>query len=119
MNDREYELARHVAATADAWLTDPRDGGLYQRLVDAVLAWRSYAMPTLDGLQDAGRPTTADLAAASEASSTTAADPAVPDADDPGRQPAQLGALASDLLTALRERSTSGPHEAGGPGPST
>lgn len=101
MTDREYELARHVAATADAWLTDPRDGALYQRLVDAVLAWRSYAMPTLDGLQNADRPTTAELAAAADAVTAVHGNAAVP-AREADRQPVRLAGVASDVMAALR-----------------
>ena len=52
---RSATLARHVAEAADAWLRDPLDAGVYQRLVAATLAWRAHAQPTLDGMEDAGR----------------------------------------------------------------
>ena len=48
-------LARHVAEAADAWLRDPLDAGVYQRLVAATLAWRAYTRPALEGLEHAGR----------------------------------------------------------------
>lgn len=41
-------LDRHVAQAADAWLTDPRDAGVYARLVRAIEARRRYLHPTLD-----------------------------------------------------------------------
>lgn len=37
-----------VAGTADAWLADPQDTGVYTRLVEAIRARRSYLNPTLD-----------------------------------------------------------------------
>ncbi|QJW35112.1 hypothetical protein [Cellulosimicrobium protaetiae] len=41
MTDKDGRLARHVAEAADAWLRDPLDAGVYRRLVEATLAWRS------------------------------------------------------------------------------
>ena len=52
---RAAVLARHVAEAADAWLRDPLDTGIYQRLVDATLAWRAHTRPALEGLEHAGR----------------------------------------------------------------
>lgn len=43
-------LARHVADAADAWLTDPRDTGVYTRLVEATLRYRRWARPELPTL---------------------------------------------------------------------
>lgn len=52
---RAAVLARHVAEAADAWLRDPLDAGVYERLVAATLAWRAHTRPALDGLEHAGR----------------------------------------------------------------
>jgi len=52
---RAAALARHVAEAADAWLRDPLDAGIYQRLVTATLAWRAHTRPVLEGLEHAGR----------------------------------------------------------------
>lgn len=41
-------LANDVAEAADAWLRDPRDAGIYTRLVQAVDRWRTATRPTLD-----------------------------------------------------------------------
>jgi hypothetical protein len=41
-------LAEQVAEAADAWLRDPRDAGVYQRLVHAIDAWRGATRPQLD-----------------------------------------------------------------------
>lgn len=41
----------------DAWLADPRDAGVYGRLVTAIEARRQYLQPTLD--EAAAMPSTA------------------------------------------------------------
>ncbi len=46
-------LANDVAEAADAWLRDPRDTGVYARLVQAVERWRAVTRPTLDSAHDA------------------------------------------------------------------
>lgn len=48
-------LARAVAQAADAWLTDPRDVGVYERLVHATVQWREYSQPMLEGTETSGR----------------------------------------------------------------
>lgn len=45
-------LANDVAEAADAWLRDPRDTGVYTRLVQAVERWRMVTRPTLDRAHD-------------------------------------------------------------------
>lgn len=55
IDERAAKLADDVAAAADAWLTDPADAEVYRRLVAAVVAWRRYTRPMLDGLERAGR----------------------------------------------------------------
>lgn len=40
-------LADDVAEAADAWLRDPRDTGVYTRLVQAIERWRTVTRPTL------------------------------------------------------------------------
>lgn len=58
MDDDAATLAERVAAAADAWLRDPLDAGVYRRLVDAVLAWRSITRPQLDLIAPAPGATT-------------------------------------------------------------
>jgi len=41
------QLSHQVATAADAWLTDPRDSGVYVRLVRAIEAYRHYRQPEL------------------------------------------------------------------------
>jgi hypothetical protein len=41
-------LDRRVAEAADAWLSDPRDAGVYARLVAAIAERRAYLQPRLD-----------------------------------------------------------------------
>ncbi|GEA84835.1 hypothetical protein GCM10009774_33230 [Cellulomonas gelida] len=48
IDDEVGRLAERVAAAADAWLRDPQDAGVYRRLVDAVLAWRTVTRAQLD-----------------------------------------------------------------------
>lgn len=45
--DTTSRLAAAVAEAADAWLKDPRDVNIYQRLVDATMRWRAHAQPQL------------------------------------------------------------------------
>jgi hypothetical protein len=48
MTHPSARLATEVAEAADAWLRDPRDTGMYTRLVHAVERWRTTTRPTLD-----------------------------------------------------------------------
>lgn len=48
MDERLAALDRRVAAAADAWLADPRDIGVYGRLVAAIEVRRAYLNPPLD-----------------------------------------------------------------------
>jgi hypothetical protein len=53
MTDRHAAwLDRRVAEAAEAWLTDPRDPGVYARLVAALADRRAYLQPRLDEHQD-------------------------------------------------------------------
>ena len=47
VDERARALDARVAAAADAWLADPRDAGVYARLVTAILARRAYLNPPL------------------------------------------------------------------------
>ena len=47
MDERLAALNERIGAAADAWLADPRDAGVYQRLVAAVEARRAYLRPQL------------------------------------------------------------------------
>lgn len=44
-------LARAVAEASDAWLADPRDVNVYERLVKATAAWKAYTYPVLPGTE--------------------------------------------------------------------
>ncbi|MBE9924754.1 hypothetical protein G8C93_02465 [Cellulosimicrobium cellulans] len=105
MTDQEARLARHVAEAADAWLRDPLDAGVYRRLVDATLAWRSgggrvvqgspaHPAAPVDAHPDLPAPTTAD------------------DEDDdarylrPERAPRAVGSTLADVASMLRARAS-------------
>ena len=45
--DQTGRLAVAVADAADAWLRDPLDSNVYQRLVEATLRWRAHSQPQL------------------------------------------------------------------------
>jgi hypothetical protein len=47
VDERLAALDDRVASAADAWLTDPRDVGVYARLVTAIEARRAYLRPQL------------------------------------------------------------------------
>jgi hypothetical protein len=47
VDERLAAINERVAAAVDAWLTDPRDGNVYQRLIAAVEARRAYLNPPL------------------------------------------------------------------------
>lgn len=48
MDERIAALDRRVAEAAEAWLADPRDTGVYTRLVQAIEARRAYLQPQLE-----------------------------------------------------------------------
>lgn len=48
MTSRYHLYAIRVAEAADAWLTDPLDTNIYDRLVAATLRWRQQAHPQLE-----------------------------------------------------------------------
>lgn len=48
MDERLAALDRRIAEAADAWMSDPRDVGVYTRLIEAIGARRAYLNPTLD-----------------------------------------------------------------------
>jgi hypothetical protein len=50
--DTTARLAAAVAEAADAWLKDPRDVNVYQRLVEATMRWRAHAQPQLESAAD-------------------------------------------------------------------
>lgn len=47
MDERRAQLERRVAEAFDAWLSDPRDTGVWARLVSAAMARRRYLQPEL------------------------------------------------------------------------
>src|SRR4051812_20274711 len=47
VDERLAAINERVAAATDAWLADPRDGNVYQRMVAAVEARRAYLQPPL------------------------------------------------------------------------
>ncbi|SIQ04456.1 hypothetical protein SAMN05518682_0927 [Cellulosimicrobium aquatile] len=118
MTDQEARLARHVAEAADAWLRDPLDAGVYRRLVDATLAWRSGGGRVVQG-------SPAHPAASAEAH-PDAPVPTTADDEDarylrPERAPRAVGSTLADVASMLRARasaaapegktSTDGPQE--------
>ena len=52
MDSRLAALDRRVAEAATAWLTDPRDAGVYGRLVTAIEARTAYLHPRLGPPED-------------------------------------------------------------------
>ena len=86
-------LARTVADAADAWLKDPLDTHIYERLVQATLTWRAYSQPMLEGTEHAGR---------RPAPPTHEQDPP----QDPSRAPRSVGEVltaSADPRDVLRE----------------
>lgn len=109
MTDQDARLARHVAEAADAWLRDPLDAGVYRRLVDATLAWRTGGGRVVPGTTAAPAPfpTAAPRAGTgAEAAATGEAD----DPDDdarylrPERAPRAVGSTLADVASMLRAR---------------
>ena len=47
MDERLAAINERLATAVDAWLADPRDGNVYQRMVSAVEARRAYLNPPL------------------------------------------------------------------------
>lgn len=85
-------LDRRVAEAADAWLTDPRDAGVYARLVAAVIERRA-------ALDVATHPGETDVVA-DGSQSDDEPDPGEPDAElDPASAPVgPLRPVGADLL---------------------
>ena len=105
MTDQEARLAQHVAEAADAWLRDPLDAGVYRRLVDATLAWRSGGGRVVPG-------SPAHPAAPADAHPAFPAPSAADDADDdarylrPERAPRAVGSTLADVASMLRARAS-------------
>lgn len=83
-------LATAVAVAADAWLSDPRDAGVYARLVEAVERWRAFSQPVLPGTEQVAVPWAGPVAAVERTAvrsgepETGAAGTAEPDTGEPG-----------------------------------
>ncbi|WP_448062649.1 hypothetical protein [Cellulomonas hominis] len=103
-------MAERVAAAAEAWLADPRDVGVYGRLVAAVTEWRA-----------AGRAPAAHPGPASPVGPVSTVGPSAPapapdpdlDPDEatgeqqaasPDRQPQRLDGILGSVAAELRAR---------------
>jgi len=101
-------LARQVAEAADAWLRDPLDTHVYQRLVRSTLDWRVFAQPPVDPAQPpvdpAQPPTAADMTGDLDADATAdlAAEPVE-------RRPQRLDMLLGGFADELRARTVAQP----------
>jgi hypothetical protein len=84
MDPRQALLDARVAAAAEAWLTDPRDGAVYARFVAAAYERRRYLLSGGAGSPDAalGRPEPVDDADAPDRAAADARDRAAADAQD-------------------------------------
>lgn len=93
MDEQVAQLSERVAAAADAWLTDPRDSGIYARLVDAMAARRRYLHPPLDNDPDASEQAAERDVDRSGPALGDVDDPEVLDAlgDEPQGGPVRLG----------------------------
>jgi len=100
-------LARQVAEAADAWLRDPLDTHVYQRLVRSTLDWRVFAQPTADPVPT---PTAAEMTGDLDADATAdlAAEPVE-------RRPQRLDMLLGGFADELRARTVAQPTEPTGP----
>lgn len=106
MGHEDEVLARRVADAASAHLSDPLDVHAYELLVESVKAWRAWNQPSLDGLDGVGRPSLAEIEAASRAASGVN-EPLDEDAsNDPQRQPVRLQGALADVISSLRRQSS-------------
>jgi hypothetical protein len=96
-------LARQVAEAADAWLRDPLDTHVYQRLVRSTLDWRVFAQPTVGPAQ---APTAADSTVELGEDAT-----AELDAEPVERRPQRLDMLLGGFADELRARTVTQPTE--------
>ena len=100
MDNETDRLARRVAEAADAWMRDPLDAHVYQRLVAATLDWRTFAQH--DAPHTPHTPESPESPAAVD-------DPDVAPPDDPGavppeRRPQRLDLLLGPVADELRAR---------------
>jgi len=96
-------LARQVAEAADAWLRDPLDTHVYQRLVRSTLDWRVFAQPTADPVPT---PTAAEMTVDLDDDAT-----AELDAEPVERRPLRLDMLLGGFADELRARTVTQPTE--------
>jgi hypothetical protein len=96
-------LARQVAEAADAWLRDPLDTHVYQRLVRSTLDWRVFAQPTAGPAQ---APTAADTTV--DLGDDATADLGVEPVE---RRPQRLDMLLGGFADELRARTVATPTE--------
>lgn len=103
MDTETDRLARQVAEAADAWLRDPLDTHVYQRLVRSTLDWRVFAQPSVD---PAPPPTTADMTGDldDDATADLGAEPVE-------RRPQRLDMLLGGFADELRARTVATPTE--------
>ena len=97
MDSETDRLARRVAEAADAWLRDPLDTHVYQRLVAATLDWRIFAQPSAPAAPDGS-----DAGDAGEAPDAAPTDD--PEEVPPERRPQRLDLLLGPVADELRAR---------------
>ncbi len=110
--DREQRalVAERVAAAADAWFADPRDVGVYGRLVAAVAQWRSAERVPAAG---PGRVDTAGPVGRGAPDPDPDLDPdeatGEQQASSPDRQPQRLDGILGSVAAELRARGITTP----------
>jgi hypothetical protein len=95
-------LARQVAEAADAWLRDPLDAHIYERLVRATLDWRVVAQSPVD---------TALTPPAAEGAVDPDDEAAEIDVVPVERRPQRLDMLLGGFADELRARTVTQPAE--------
>lgn len=96
MDTETDRLARQVAEAADAWLRDPLDTRVYERLVRSTLDWRTRAQSPV-GASASAVSTPPDEPTASTDDDPTADLDAVPVERRPQRLDLLLGGFADEL----------------------
>ena len=83
VDERAADLDRRVAEAADAWLADPRDVGVYGRLVAAIEARRVYLQPGLFTPSTTPSPTADKAAEGAAVQQTSSPGGSSPEVDRP------------------------------------
>ena len=103
MDTETDRLARQVAEAADAWLRDPLDTHVYERLVRSTLDWRAVAQRTVGPAQ-----TPSDVEVPSDADDDATVELDVVPVE---RRPQRLDMLLGGFADELRARTMTQPTE--------